>query len=138
VLTTLLAVSVLGGSSGLFLQNVPGFFSFAVSSTVILAPLAFVASVVTWRLIPRSRQYAGAISGSLATILTYPLAAVTFFLLANGGGIAAADVTGGSIVESVVGVVGFAGFAFLSTCWLTLPLGVLAGTLYERSRSLDE
>jgi hypothetical protein len=48
-------------------------------------------------------------------------AAVTFFLLTNGGVIAAADVTGGALVKSVVGVLGVAGFASVATCWLTLP-----------------
>lgn len=51
------------------------------------------------------------------------------------GAVVHAVFTGGLVAEAVVGVAALAGFAFVATCWAMLPLGIVAGTLYERSRS---
>lgn len=136
VQTTVLAVGVLGGSSGAFLQNLPfAFLSLAVTLTAFLAPLAFLAGVVAWRVTPSSRDKAGAIGGSLATVLTYLLATVGFSLLADGGLVSAESVASSSLVESVLAVFVIAGFTFAFTAPISLPLGIVAGELYERSRS---
>ncbi|WP_191906230.1 MULTISPECIES: hypothetical protein [unclassified Haloarcula] len=46
--------------------------------------------------------------------------------------------TGGTGFEAVIGIVGVIVFAFLFTFWITLLVGILAGALYERSRSAAE
>lgn len=107
-----------------------GLIQGAVISAAFFAVIAFGTGVVAWRLVPASRRYSGAIGGLLATLLAYLVLAV---LLVGG-----AVVTGGAVAESVGGIVAVVGFGFVLTSWITLPLGVLSGTLYERSRSLDD
>jgi hypothetical protein len=74
------------------------------------------------------------VSGLLATMLVYVGPAV----IGIRGAIVLAVLTEGIVAEAVVGVAAFAGFAFVVTCRITLPFDILAGTLYERSRSPAE
>jgi hypothetical protein len=131
----LLSMVVGSGSSGPFL----GFAAVAVlfgAITVagVVAPVAFVAGVVAWRSVPPSVPFVGAVSGLPATMLVYVGPAVIVIC----GAIVLAVLTGDVVAEAVVGVAASAGFAFVATCWITLPLGIVAGTLYERSRSPAE
>jgi hypothetical protein len=133
--TLLLSTVVGSGLSGLFLGVAAiGLLSGAVTVAGVVAPVAFVAGVVAWRSVPPSVPFVGAVSGLLATMLVY----VGPALIGICGAAVLTVLTGGVIAEAVVGVAAFAGFAFVATCWITLPLGILAGTLYERSRSPDE
>ena len=133
--TLLLPFSIGNATPSLFLGFAAvAFLSGAVSVAVVITPVAFVAGITAWRLTPTAVPYTGAVSGLLATLLVYVGPAV----IGIGGAIVLAVLTGGVVAEAVVGVAAFVGFAFVATCWITLPLGIVAGTLYERSRSPAE
>jgi hypothetical protein len=135
VLTLLLVVSIDGGSAGLFLAMLPiGILSGAVSAAAFIAPFAFVAGVLAWRVVPSRYRYAGALGGLVAPLLVYLLAAVIGIL----AGVVTAVLGGGPLSRSLVSVVGIVAVAFMATCWITLPVGILSGGLYERARSLDD
>jgi hypothetical protein len=135
VLILLLVVSIDAGSAGLFLAMLPiGMLSGAVSTAAFIAPFAFVASVLAWRVVQSRYRHAGALGGLVAPLLVYLLAAVIGILV----GVVTAVLGGGPLSRSLVSVVRIVAVAFIATCWLTLPLGVLAGRLYERARSLDD
>jgi hypothetical protein len=77
VLILLLVVSIDVGSAGLFLAMLPiGMLSGAVSTAAFIAPFAFVAGVLAWRVVPSRYRYAGALGGLVAPLLVYLLAAV--------------------------------------------------------------
>lgn len=125
----------IGDASGLFLGfGAIGLLTGAGTIACVVAPLAFVAGIVAWRSIPPSVPFVGAVRGLVATMLVYVGPAV----VGVSGAATLAVLTGGGVAEAVVSVVGVAGFAFVFTCWITLPLGTVAGTLYERSRSPAE
>lgn len=131
VAVLLLSLSVGGGSAGSFaLVAVFAFVSGAGSVAAVVAPMGFVAGVVAWRLVPASTRFAGAVGGLLATVLVYLVPGV----LAVGGTVAVAVLTGEAVFETVFGVASVLGVAFAVTCLLTLPVGALTGALYERSR----
>jgi hypothetical protein len=131
----LLSVSIGGASSGVFFGFAAvGLLTGAGTVVGVVAPLAFVAGIVAWRSVPPSLPFVGAVRGLVATILVYVGPAVVGVC----GAAILAVLTGGGVVEAVVSIVGVVGFAFVFTCWITLPLGILAGTLYERSRSPAE
>ncbi|MFC5366208.1 hypothetical protein [Salinirubrum litoreum] len=128
----LLSASVGSASSGQFLGFATiGLLSGAGTVAGVVAPLGFVAGVVAWRSVPPSVPFIGAVNGFLATMLVYVGPAV----VGTCGAVVLAVLTGDAITEAVVGVAAFTSVAFVATCWITLPLGILAGTLYERSRS---
>ena len=106
----------------------------ALQTAVVVAPLAFVAGVVAFRVVPGDRRFAGPLAGLLATLLTYLVAgfllAGLFLPMALLGG-----PTPSAVVEAVGGVATVVAVAFLATSWVALPLGVIAGALYERSRA---
>ncbi|MFB6293354.1 MAG: hypothetical protein ABEH60_03740 [Halonotius sp.] len=132
VLILLLVVSIDIGSTGLFLAMLPiGMLSGAVSTAAFVAPFGFVAGVLAWRAVPGRYRYAGALGGLVAPLLVYLFAAVVGILVGIVGGV----VVGDPIGRSVITAVGIVAVAFGATCWITLPLGALAGTLYERARS---
>lgn len=134
VLILLLVVSIDVGSAGLFLLALPvGMLSGAVSTAAFVAPFAFVAGVAAWRLVPSRYRYAGALSGLLAPLVVYLLAAA----IGIPAAVVVAVLVGDPLGPSLVSVGGIVAIAFAATCWLTLPLGVLSGMLYERARSLD-
>jgi len=130
VLILLLVGSVGVGSAATFLLALPiGMLSGAVSTAAFVAPFAFVAGVLAWRLVPSRYRYAGALSGLVAPLLVYFLAAA----VGIPAGVVIAVLVGDPLGPSLVSVGGIVAIAFGATCWLTLPLGVLAGTLYERA-----
>lgn len=131
----LILVRIGDASSVLFLGfGAVGLFTGAITVAGVVAPLAFVAGIVAWRSIPPSVPFIGAVRGLFATILVYVSPAVVGVC----GAAVLAVLTGGGIAEAVVSIVGVVGFVFVFTCWITLPLGTVAGTLYERSRSSAE
>ena len=131
----LILVSIGDASSVLFLgSGAVGLLTGAGTVAGVVAPLAFVAGIVAWRLIPHSVPFGGAVRGFFATMLVYLGPAV----IGVCGAAILAVLTGGGLAEAVVSIVGVVGFAFVFTCWITLPLGILAGTFYERSRSPEE
>lgn len=120
VVTLLLSLSIGNATSGLFLGFAAvAFLPGAVTVAGVVVPLVFVA---------------GALNGLLTTLLVYLGPAVVGVC----GAAILATVTGGAVTEVVSGSALFAGYLFVSTCWVTLPVGVLAGTLYERSRPSEE
>ena len=131
----LLVLVSIGDPSGSFLGfGAIGLLTGAGTVAGVVAPLAFVAGIVAWCSIPPSVPFVGAVSGLVATMLVY----VGPGVVGVSGAATLAVLTGGGVAEAVVSVVGVVGFAFVFTCWITLPLGILAGTLYERSRSPAE
>jgi hypothetical protein len=132
---TLLLPIPLGGGSPVPFPGVAllAFLVGAVSVAGVVAPVAFLAGLVVWRLLPASVPFSGALGGLAATTLVY--------LTVGVGSVCGAAVytvlTGGAVATTVVSAVLIVGFAFVFTCWLTLPVGVLAGALYERSRTPD-
>jgi hypothetical protein len=131
----LLILASIGDVSGLFLGfGAIGLLTGAGTVAGVVAPLAFVAGLVAWRSIPPSVLFVGAVRGLFATILVYVGPAVVGVC----GAAILAVLTGGGVAEAVVSIVGVVGVAFAFTCWIAFPLGILAGTLYERSRSPAE
>jgi hypothetical protein len=130
VLILLLVLSIDVGSTGLFLAMLPiGMLSGAVSTAAVVAPFGFVAGVLTWRAVPSRYRYAGALGGLVAPLLVYLLAAA----ITVPAAVVLAVVVGDSLGRSVITAIGIVVVAFGATCWITLPLGALAGTLYERA-----
>jgi hypothetical protein len=131
----LLILVSIGDASGSFLGfGAVGLLTGAGTVAGVVAPLAFAAGIVAWRSIPPSVPFVGAVRGLSATMLVYVGPAVVGVC----GAAILAVLTGGGVAAGVVSIVGVVGFAFVFTCWITLPLGILAGTLYERSRSPDK
>lgn len=110
------------------------FLSGVLTVAGIVAPVAFVAGVVAWRVIPATVPYSGALGGVVATILVYLCVGVGSLCVA----VVAAVLTGEPVATSLVTAVLVVGFVFVFTCWLTLPVGLLVGVLYERGRTLEE
>jgi hypothetical protein len=77
-----------------------------------------IPSVVAWRSVPPSIPFVGAVSGLRATMLIYVGPAV----IGICGAIVFALLTGDIVAEAVVGIAAFAGFTFVVTCRITLPL----------------
>lgn len=102
-----------------------------IGITVVVAPLAFVVGVAVWRVVPESQRFGGAIGGLLTTVLVYLVPGV----VGVGVAVVAALATGGPLLESLGSGAAVLAVAFLATAWAALPLGVLSGTLYERSRA---
>jgi len=137
IVVILASVATAGGDSVpvAFLVMVPiGLVMGALQTAVMVAPLAFVSGVAAFRVVPAGRRFAGPLAGLVATLLTYLVAgfllAGLFLPMALLGG-----PTPSAVVEAAGGVAAVVAVAFVATSWAALPLGVLAGTLYERSRT---
>ena len=92
----------------------------------LVVPAAFAGGAVAWRLLPESISYRGPLAGLLATVLTYVVATllVVPLLIASSPSQPRASVELGLLV----GIVGF-----LTTFWLTLPIGTVSGWIHERA-----
>lgn len=110
------------------------FLSGILTVAGVVAPVAFVAGLVAWRVIPEGMPYSGALGGVLASILVYLCVGVGSLCVA----VVAAVLTGDAVATTVVTAVLVVGFVFVFTCWLTLPVGLVVGVLYERGRTLDD
>ncbi|OYR56471.1 hypothetical protein [Halorubrum halodurans] len=92
----------------------------------LVVPAAFAGGVVAWRLLPESISYRGPLASLLATVLTCVFATllVVPLLIASSPTQPRASVELGLLV----GIVGF-----LTTFWLTLPIGAVSGWIHERA-----
>ena len=108
----------------------------------IVVPSAFVAGVIAWRSATPELSRFGPVAGLVATGVTY-----LFGSLAIGAVLMIRSLvqdpsqlrTLSAVGDLLIGVVASAplvgAVAFLFTFWLTLPLGALGGSIYERART---
>ncbi|MFW5949502.1 MAG: hypothetical protein ACOCSD_07895 [Halolamina sp.] len=101
----LLFAAVMTVADALGMESARGLVPFGLAATPLIVPGAFVAGWLTWRKIPTETAYFGPIAGTIAVFVTYLLS----FLVAL--------------------------FAFVFTCWLTVPLGAASGWVSERARA---
>jgi hypothetical protein len=117
--------------------NLGSFFAlYGLAAIPFVVPAAFLAGAIVWRTLPEGTRYFGPVAGVLATALTYViglaiLAVVIVGYLAVATG-AAFDIVGAAGLTGLIGAV-----AFVSTCWLTLPLGAVSGYIHERAVAAD-
>lgn len=119
-------------------DSATGFFAFlALGAFPVVVPAAFLSGVAAWRLLPDWLPAFGAVAGLVATVTTYCLLTVALVpILAFG----TPALTGlGPVTGPAAGLVGGAlvvgAFAFLFTCWITIPVGAAGGYVYERVRT---
>lgn len=108
-----------------------GLAAVTVVAVPLIIPTAFAAAAIVRRYLPASVPHFGAVAGVLATLLTYLLATGSLF----GIGLIRAFVGEphhGPVVESVRFAGAFGIVGFVSTVWLTLPVGCVSGVIYER------
>ena len=99
-----------------------------------VVPMAFVAGTIVWTYLPESMPRFGAVGGVLTALFTYglSLAAVLFvltiYVLVSGSpeGLEAAVVEPLALT-TLIGIV-----AIVFTTWLTVPIGLFGGSIYER------
>ena len=106
------------------------FGTMALVALPLVVPTSFVSAVVVWRTLPSDVPYFGAIAGFLATLGTYLIAILVLFAL-----YAVAVVIYGQyaqILEAAAFLVLVGSIAFVSTFWLTLPIGTVSGIIHER------
>jgi len=110
----------------------------------VIVPSAFVSGVIVWWVDSSDRSRFGPVAGVVATGLTYPVgslgvgAVVTIpSVLRDLGQLRLLSL----VFDLLAGTVYFALFVgipvFVFTFWLTLPLGALGGSIYERTRKLS-
>jgi len=112
---------------------------FGVIAFPIVIPSAFVSGVVVWRLATPNLSRYGPVAGLATTGLTYLVGTLVVSVLALmlyvpvflGGSLTVGQILG---IAGLVGPV-YGSFAFMFTFWLTLPLGALGGSIYERTRT---
>jgi len=108
----------------------------------VVVPSAFVSGVLAWRAATPDLSRFGPIAGLVATGLAYPIGSLAVgvvvtvpSVLQDPGQLRLLS----AVAELLAGIayVGlFAGIGvFLFTFWLTLPLGALGGSIYERTRT---
>ena len=125
-LTNPFAVVAIGVAAGL------SWLSAAGMSLAVVVPGGFVGGVVIWRIVPESLRLGGFVGGLLATLVGYVF---SWGLLLLPAGIYTITVdpsvsaAAGSMLEFAL----LLGFISLYTVWATIPAGLLAGYLYERS-----
>jgi hypothetical protein len=113
-----------------------GLAPYGLAAIPLVVPGAFVAGWATWRQLPET-TYFGPIAGTIAVAVTYPVAAALLLpvlvveLLLSGTPL---DALGTGLVLGPL----IAGFAFVLTSWLTLPLGAASGYVYERARTATD
>ena len=111
---------------------------FGVIAFPIVISSAFVSGVVVWRLATPNLSRYGPVAGLATTGLTYlvgtlvvsVLALMLYFPTFLRGSLTVGEILG---IAGLVGPV-YGSFAFMFTFWLTLPLGALGGSIYERTR----
>ena len=123
------AMLVAAGPGGL--QVSPGsllYFGLRAPLFVVPAPAA---GALAWRLVPRDLPYYGPVSGLVATVLTYVGAAVLVAVAILGDMLFSPTVF--EPVTAVFVAALYAGFGFVYTFWITLPVGALSGYIHERA-----
>ncbi|MDS0293810.1 hypothetical protein [Halogeometricum luteum] len=96
----------------------------------LVVPTSFAAAVLVWRALPADVPHFGAVAGLLSTVGTYLLALGALFAF-----YAAVVVLEGRFdqILEAVGFVALIGFvAVATTCWLTIPVGIVSGVVHER------
>ena len=110
-------------------EGFPGTGFLALYAIPLVVPVAFVAGVLVWRVLPPETPHFGAIAGLLGTLSTYAgsvlVLAVVFPVLL--GGVFDPAVVLGVRVAVAYGLVGLA-----LTFWVALPVGTISGAIYER------
>ncbi|MEA1930657.1 MAG: hypothetical protein U9O06_03805 [Euryarchaeota archaeon] len=108
----------------------------------MVMPSAFVSGVVVWRVASSEHSRFGSVAGVAATGLTYPIGS-----LVVGGVLTIPSVLQDlgqlrllSLVSELLAGTAYLGLffgipVFVFTFWLTLPLGALGGSIYERTRT---
>lgn len=102
----------------------------AVMTLFVAAPSAFALGIVVWWLLPASQSYRGVLGGFLTTVGTYVVTCGVFALLLLLSEPSDPLLTAASFV-ALLGILFL--FLFGGTCVATVPVGVFAGYLYERS-----
>jgi len=80
---------------------------------------------VAWRLLPESISYRGPLTGMLATVLTY--VGMTLLVVSLLVATSPSQPRASAEFGLLVGIVGF-----LTTFWLTFPIGAVSGWVHER------
>ena len=101
-------------------------------SLAVVVPGGFVGGVTVWRIVPESLRLGGFVGGLLATLVGYLFSWILLLLPAGVYNIAV-DPSVGTVAGSMLEFVLLLGFISSYTVWATVPTGLLAGYLYERS-----
>jgi len=109
----------------------------ALLAIPIVVPSAFVAATLVWRRLPRGVRWFGVVAGGLATVLTYVFSLVLTFVLVLPLVVIDPGAAGSAIGAAAWITVFVAFFAFFLTTWLTIPMGCLCGSIYERTRAVS-
>jgi len=109
-----------------------GLLYFSLLATPFVVPAAFAAGALSWRLVPRDLQYCGLITGLVATVLTY-VCATTLVAAAIFGEMLLNPTAVFEPSAAVLAPALFGAFGFVSTGWITLPVGALSGYVHERA-----
>lgn len=109
-----------------------------------VVPSAFVAAVLTWRVMPADTTRFGLLAGLVGTALTYLVATALVYLvlvavaLLDGTGSEAGNAfVPGAVLEPAALVSLVAVFGVVFTGWLAFPVGCASGAMYERARQLQ-
>ena len=124
------AAAIAGETVGLLSSN-DGvvWFAFAGLAVPVVVPVAFVAGVVVWRLLPSEIPFFGPVAGLLGTLGTYlgSLLAIALILAAS----AALDLSGGGPASAAAFSFGVVYIGFLNTWWVAFPVGAVSGAVYS-------
>ena len=108
----------------------------------VIVPSAFVSGAVVWRVGSSERSQFGPVAGLTATGLSYPVGSLLVGVVVTVPSVlqdpsqlrllsTVAELLGGAVYVGLFIGIGVVVFRF----WLTLPLGALGGTIYERTRT---
>lgn len=125
------AVTTLAGALGV--ESMGGFAPLTLAALPLVVPGAFAAGWATWRYLPLETSFFGPIAGTITVLLTYLFAAallVPVLLLP----FVRSDPLLTAVADTAVLALYIALFAFVLTCWVTIPIGVASGYVYERAR----
>ena len=103
-------------------------------SLIIVVPSGFVGGVVVWRFVPEPLRVGGFVGGLLSVLVGYAVSCTLLLPVGVLFGIIDGIVGPSSVsaAESILEFTLLLGGISLYTNWATVPVGVLAGYLYER------
>jgi len=108
-----------------------GIYMFGVYAIPFVVPSAFLAGAFIWEQRAASARYWGVAAGIVATVLTYviatPLTISGWYVITL---LHPAWTMSGNLPRLVML---FGIFGFLTTFWVTLPLGAISGYVHERA-----
>ena len=117
---------------GVAVMAVVSWLTAAGVSLAVVIPGGFVGGVVVWRFVPQSVRAGGLVGGLLSTLVGYAVCWALLLPLGSFSGIIVAPLMA-TAAGSVLEVALLLGSVSMYTSWATLPVGVLTGSLYERS-----